>query len=251
MSPSESELRAALHEGEGEPLDAGGLIAHAQGVARHRQRRIRTAFSAAAGVVVVGGVVTLVSLAAGGGTHTEADGSAARPESAGAAAAAGSIPTTFHSGRAPAGGGAGSREVPASVSTGRSTQPEACGSALSGPALSHRSGASTALFPRPVASIRVCAPAHSPQPAASALLSGPAAAQLAGTLESGHAPAPAQCPEPSAVRPLVLHAVDAGGHASAPVELDLSCSTVTASNGSAVRYVPVTNLPAPVRRLLG
>ena len=65
MSPSEAQLHDALHEGEGDGLDVGALIAHAVGVRRARQRR-RTVL--AGGLVVAGlGAAGLTTLGGPGG----------------------------------------------------------------------------------------------------------------------------------------------------------------------------------------
>jgi hypothetical protein len=67
MSPSESQLRAALHHGEGEPVDAGAVIARAR-AARH-DRRVRMA-SVAAAVAIVGAVGTGGGLLLSGSDNT-------------------------------------------------------------------------------------------------------------------------------------------------------------------------------------
>lgn len=64
MSPSEDELRAALHAGEGAGVDADAAIMRAR--ATRRTRRIRFAGVAAA-VLVVGGVAAGVTALSGGG----------------------------------------------------------------------------------------------------------------------------------------------------------------------------------------
>ena len=72
MSPTEDELRAALHLGEGDALDADGVIrrAQAQGAAI-RDRRVRLASAAAVVAVVAGlGVGGGLILSRGSQTHS-------------------------------------------------------------------------------------------------------------------------------------------------------------------------------------
>jgi hypothetical protein len=62
MSPSESELRASLHTGEGERLDADSVLARARAAKRERRRNLVAMGGAVAAVLAVGGVVAAVQL---------------------------------------------------------------------------------------------------------------------------------------------------------------------------------------------
>ena len=74
MSPSESELRAALHAGEGDTVAVDEIIAQAQVAGRERRKRLAAMGGAVAAVLVVGGVVTAVQL-----SHDHGAGSAEPP----------------------------------------------------------------------------------------------------------------------------------------------------------------------------
>jgi hypothetical protein len=62
VSPSESELRAALREGEGEGVDVDAQIRHALRSRRDRRRTFAAIGGAVAAVLAVGGVVTAVQV---------------------------------------------------------------------------------------------------------------------------------------------------------------------------------------------
>jgi hypothetical protein len=75
MSPSEFDLRAALHDGEGDDnLDVEHLIL--RGRARAAQRRVRMLSTAAVVAVVAGAGVTGALIAGSGGGHTTASNGA-------------------------------------------------------------------------------------------------------------------------------------------------------------------------------
>lgn len=263
MSPSESELRAALHEGEGDQLDATALIARAHVLRHQRQRRIHTALGVAAAVVVIGGgVAGLVSYATGD-QHTEAGGSGASIP----AAASGGVGGVAH---AQAESSAASRPIPSARMTPKRThigpgpaiatqgggrdEPASC-AGRPNPLTLPSSGAdrSGALFTRSVARIRVCAYAPvAPHRLRSELLGVQQSVTLARTLEA--MPVRSQHPSCSrtAVRPgrLELHAVDANGHRSRPVVVTVGCGESKATNGVAVRFVRTTALPQSVLEML-
>ena len=84
MSPSEFDLRGALHDGEGEGIDVEALIGHASAVQRTRHARRVQLASVAALVVLAGGVGTAVALRSPD-TRTPTADSAASAGSAGTA----------------------------------------------------------------------------------------------------------------------------------------------------------------------
>lgn len=62
MSPSESELRASLHAGEGDQVDVDAVLANARSTHRDRRRNALAIGGAVAAVLAVGGVITGVQL---------------------------------------------------------------------------------------------------------------------------------------------------------------------------------------------
>ena len=98
MSPSESELRAALRAGDGEGVDADAVITRARG-ARHA-RRMRLG-SIAAAVIAVGGIAAGVVTLRGGG------GAAHVPSTPPGAAVAAACPAQPPRYLLPGGGGTG------------------------------------------------------------------------------------------------------------------------------------------------
>jgi len=62
MSPSESELRASLHAGEGDHLDVDAVLAHARSARRDRRRNRLAIGGTVAAVLAVAGVITGVQL---------------------------------------------------------------------------------------------------------------------------------------------------------------------------------------------
>ena len=86
MSPSEAQLRAALHDGEGDRPDADQLISRALRIRRDRRRRYQTIAGGLAAAAVVGvGTTVLVTLDGNGGKDV-ASGSAADKRAAAAPA---------------------------------------------------------------------------------------------------------------------------------------------------------------------
>lgn len=62
MSPSESELRASLHAGEGDQLDVDAVLAQARSTSRDRRRNRLAIGGAVVAVLAVAGVITGVQL---------------------------------------------------------------------------------------------------------------------------------------------------------------------------------------------
>jgi hypothetical protein len=163
MSPSEFELRDALRDGEGDGIDVGALIAHAEGV--RRTRRVRWA-SAAAAVIVVGGVATGVGVGTSGTTHHRQLAEA----STAAATSAANASTNFGvnaNGQAQAGGGAAVPSAKAAVSGSSAARTElpiaaapafACPDKQPGVVFLAPGAATTgSMFREPVTAILACA----------------------------------------------------------------------------------------------
>jgi hypothetical protein len=247
MSPNEAQLRAALHEGEGDTLDPGVLIAHATWVRRERRRRVFLAAGAAAAVAVVGvGIAAWVNTG-GGGRGAEAGGAAAQAQSAG------SVPSPAHRHRSPLGGPVAHDAVPRLA-------PGMCPTRaprylLPGGGGSGQFGASEPLFTHDVAKIVVCGypAAATTQSARRLVLKAGQATEVASALES--APSSAVVPGRKCANvdtlggTIDLLATDANGAASKPVVITLGCPRSMATNGTAVRYV--TDLPGRLIALLG
>jgi hypothetical protein len=245
MSPSEAQLRAALHEGEGDSVDAGALIAHASWVRRERRHRVYLAVGAAAAVTVIGvGVASWVGTE--GRSASDSGGAAAAPTRLSSGAPSG---TVRH--RSTVGG-------PASNDAVGKRAPGDCPTAaprylLPGGGGSGQFGASGPLFTHGVAKIVVCGyPAAPARSARRLVLGGGQATAVAASLES--APAAMTMPGRKCANvdtlggTLDLLAFDANGAASKPVVITLGCPRNRATNGTAVRYV--SDLPDRLIALL-
>jgi hypothetical protein len=237
MGPNEAQLRAALHEGEGESLDATALISHAVHVRRDRRRRVTSIVGAAVVVAVVGlGTAGLVALGRGG------DQGAA---SAGGQGAASSV-------AADAAGGKAAEKNPASAASSKQagTHPglPACPAT---PTHYRLPGAGGLLFDRPVEAMRMCAYPDGPAPTA-ATITGAEARSLANTLNTGSRTpvASVKCPAiaGNGWGTIELLAVDASGAAFKPVVITVGCGSSPATNGTALRFL--ANVPARVLKLL-
>ena len=234
MSPSEHQLRAALHHGEGDGVDAGAVIARARAV-RHT-RRVRVA-SVAAAVVAVGAVGTGGALLAG---HSGNDVHASARSNAKAQA-------PYIQGTAHGTGGA------------QSSAPSGCPASL--PQLAAPGGGGTGQFggsdqilAQQEGSVLVCG--YGAQTAA-----GPLTLRQSITLTDGRArelvvslnaastkPSTLLCVNQPA-RALAVYAASAGG-ALPVVTVRLDCRG-TATNGTAVRYgwQPPADLTATIDAL--
>lgn len=238
MSPNEDQLRAALHDGEGDAPDAGLVIANAL---RARYERRRTITSIASGVAVVAVVVVGFGLL----VHTGSS------ESGGAAGG-----VVANRGQVTHGGNL----LPASPGPDAPAAASAAGNA-SIPTEQARKGACPANFPRqlvpggggigqfgsdgplfaePVAAARVCEYGGDARVAASYVLGAPEAAELASTLEHASSTVGYAC----AMRPadegdLAVYAISASGTSLRVVTVDLGCP-YQVTNGTAVRYLTPT-----------
>src|SRR4051812_11297429 len=181
MSPSESELRAALHHGEGDSPDAGKLIAHAADLRRERTRRVNTVLAGTAGVALVG-------LFADGLTALRGDDSGASADRAGGAALsrpnAGSALPAAVSAR-------GSASSASSAGTSGGVDPcpaEPAHYALPGGGGSGQFGSTDPLLPDDVTSLRLCGyPQRDGVERTTALVEGSAAADLVAALNAAPA----------------------------------------------------------------
>ena len=235
MGPNEAQLRAALHEGEGESLDAAALISHAVQVRRERRRRVTSIVGAVVVVAVVGlGTAGLVALGRGGdhGAASSVAGGAARSSVAGG------------NGKAPVSRAA----VQPSVAT---IPVPACPATPMRYRLPTSQNVKEPLFERPVAAMRVCAYRDGAGPS-SAALTGADARTLAETLNSsGVLPGTrVKCPANLDVASgtFELLAVDADGTALDPVVITLGCGLSPATNGTALRFL--SDVPLRVLKLL-
>lgn len=156
MSPSEFDLRGALHDGEGEGIDVEALIGHASAVQRARHAKRVQLASVAALVVLAGGIGTAVALRSDS-PSTSAASAASAGSAAGSTqpkAAPFSVehgPTGQDSVGSVNGGGAYSQNGVAAAAP-------ACAASL--PAVPHpelsSSSRPASMFPKPVTVILVC-----------------------------------------------------------------------------------------------
>jgi hypothetical protein len=237
MSPNESQLRAALHDGEGDGIDPNRVIAQAQLI---RRRRRVTIASVAGTVAAVAAIAITVPLIARGG------GSAASSRNA----------VTSQQDHAAAGQATGSASsaVPSSGAKGGApplaTEPPACPE--SAPAVSLPSAASAGgggqLFPTPITALRICDVTDR----TSYVFTGDKAQTLADDLNALPASSPA-APCPSDYGPVVvLIAIDANGDQTHAVGNAGGCGLIV--SGSAYRTTArevlrglLAALPSPVQ----
>jgi hypothetical protein len=234
VSPNEAQLRAALHHGEGEGLDAGSLISHAVGVRRERRRRMTAIAGGVTVVAVVGlGATALGTLGhgtkGGGGSSSAANGDSRMQPGGGAAGGAA---------RSSAGGSgmhtdAAGLHCPATPDTFY----------LPGGGGSGQFGATDPLFARPVTRMKVCGYALTGMirgAPASLAVGSPDAGQIADALNAAASTPPPshKCPDNTASPSgrIEILAVDATGKKLDPVVLTVSCPATRATNGTAVRY---------------
>jgi hypothetical protein len=250
MSPSEAQLRAALHEGEGQGVDAGLVIVQANRVRRERRRRVN---QIAGGVVVVGAVCAGFVLVSGGGSGDQAGSSMQNGSLGGGARQA----TTAAAG-AGGGGGAGQSAVPAHGSAG-TPAPSAFSLARTCPSVPDhialpagvtRDEASGPLLPVDATGIRACGYPGGAR-SRSVLLQQDQARSLAASVNS--APITPNrvvrtCGKDQVTGTVELLATDGTGRHAKPVVITVACPDAVATNGLATRYLPVA--PQVLRRLL-
>jgi hypothetical protein len=235
MSPSESDLRAALHDGDGDPLDVDSLLGHAQ--ARAAQRRVRMLSTAAIVAVVAGAGV--------GGGYLLSSGSDSRTSSTAGGAGSGVYGAesggservavnTAPSAAGIANGYAGAAGCP--------VQPTAT-------AGSAKSTAHVTMFSAPVRTVVLCAydnfstvdASHSRKTdPASVVLRGKQAERLLQSLKQAPTERPTTpCPFVRTVsRPLVIVALTSDGTVAgvATTNLGVPVCNVVVVNDAATRY---------------
>lgn len=235
MSPSESDLRAALREGEGDRLDPDDIILSVRHV---RARRRNMLLSAAAAVVVVGGTASGVTALVNSGKSPTRPASAGAPQSANAAGPnrIGSNSANVPASKAPHSLGTmpGVQIIPSCrpfKSLGGQTPPgpPPSGSLVSGPVKEFFVCAYSIAGPEPSAV---------PQPV---VVSGLAARQLLHSLQNLPATsAPRDCPKIASTRGTAVRIIPItpSGRQLPAITANigrLACDTVV-TNGSAVRY---------------
>ena len=228
MSPTENDLRAALHDGDGDGVpDVDGLIAHARG--RRAQRRTRVLSTAAA--------VVVVAAAAVGGAVVWNDSGDGGPQSAG---------TPTYADRAGSAGSSSGADHQA-VETCPSTYP---GRTIPGNALS--SNAAGPMFASPVSAVMVCGYTETGK-VGSVSLTGSDATLLAQSIESASTSRlQIMCPDiVSAQRKeLAIVASTSDGRQLPMVTTDVSIPNCNQpiTNGTAVRWAwkPPTALESTI-----
>jgi hypothetical protein len=250
MSPSESDLRAALHDGE----DSGGLnvdhlIVHAQAAgAQHRQRLLSGAMITA---VVLGSGVGIGFLtthhssesAANNGAAANAGGGQALRRSSDYGDAAGKSAQAPVSGlRNDVAHGTAASSVPCPTTVPKYELPG--GGGLT------QFGADGQLFSKPVRYVLVCAYAEGKQSGRLALSGAPAKDLAAGLEAAPKTPlASPLCRGASGTRSLALLAYAADGSAAGRVTATFPTCGSMVTNGTAVRYDWTP--PTSVQKLLG
>jgi hypothetical protein len=250
MHFDESELRAALREGEGAGRvpSAGSIMARAQAIRSARHMRIR---NAAAAVVVIGAVGTGLGVLSAHLGGSESEGSSNAGGSAGSAnAAAAPGASDLYGATVPS--AAATRES-AGSSTGASCPAHPVDVHLPD---SHATGVDGPLFARPVASVTACGyrashPGGTYTLRATTALTGDQARRLAETLEDASTTYRAGlCPGASHPVTVTLYARTSSGAAVPVVVIDASVPCpITVTNGTAARYLTADALPGALDTL--
>lgn len=273
MSPSENDLRAALRDGEGEPLDVDHVLA--RGRAARTRRRAR-ALNTAAAVAVVAGLATGGTLLAN--SETSGSNSGASPGGAKAAggasfgSASGTSPKVGSSAQDYGSGGAARRPSPSgqvAIAGGTSASP-ACPTSLPRAVLPGSSAdvqpggrAAVPLFSAPPQSLVVCAygslavalGTSAPAPRR-LVLTGRDATTVADSLEKASPTKPTgMCPQWRRADEQALAIIGVGGDGARVGTVTTTvnrppCSVVV-SNGHTQRYgwTPPSALSAPLSKL--
>jgi len=151
MSPSESQLRAALRAGEGQPVNPELVIAHARAVRHNRRMRVG---SIAAAVIAVGGIGTGIAALNTGPNGSDGSSNTAGGAIAGDKAAA---PEATAPRAAPGTAGAAGGSRGGNNGTDAASCPDKpIRLMIPGGGGTGQFGGSGPLFAEPVGSIRVC-----------------------------------------------------------------------------------------------
>lgn len=255
MSPSESQLRAALQQGEGSGPNPDMIIGAARKLQRERRETRTRIATAIAAVVVLGGVGVGITRhndtrqTAAADRATEKSGTQSLHSLAGGTNAAG------------AGGGAvaGGPLAPAAGSVPSPGNPVAnFGAGNNGPCPAtpvryllpggggtDQFGSSSPIVGKPVSSLTFCvydATASTSTFLGSQLLDGTAAQEFVSRVEAGTTRHdPSYCLAPRSVE---IIPVGTDGKGLTPLSVVGGCQQVTISNGTAVRYLDVSALDA-------
>ncbi|HEU5008560.1 MAG TPA: hypothetical protein VFT67_16430 [Jatrophihabitantaceae bacterium] len=253
MTWDESELRAALHEGEGETLSPGHIVALGEARLQRRHDRIRTA---AVAVVVTGllggGVGALTQL--GGSSESASSNSAAgaKLDHFGGDRAAGGSSGSAGSSAGAAGGNAsyGSAPQPLAPAAGAEKVCPAHPAAITLPT-DEAANTTAPLFTGKVTSIRLCGYRGKPDGVqtlrAVTTLRGAKAQELADDVNASPAGVRAiSCPAPRYSRSVVLYPVS-GTTPGTTVRLYATCG-IDVTDGHAERLI--WNPPADLRSVL-
>jgi hypothetical protein len=241
VSPTESQLRAALQEGAGRGLDADAIIARAERYRRARRQRI-TNIAAAAAVVCVfvgGGTWFAVSNSDNEQSGNASGGAALAPDEGHKA------PRRQATAR-PAPRPAPSRPAPSpAASFGTSATAAACPTKARPISVPAAASTGTDLFPEQPSAITACGYVTDARVRHRAVLHGAVAQHVATTLDNGSTTPVGSdngCPVGSnRGRRILLFAVGTDGARAKPVQVTVRCANVVATNGQVARYLP--NLP--------
>jgi hypothetical protein len=250
MSPSESQLRAALQDGEGDAPDASLLISHALRVRRDRRRRVTSIAGGVAVVAVIGvGLTALFSSGTGGGNG---GGGGSADSALGGAAAPAKVPADQAAGAASSAAGSSSGgSSAAKPGAFRATATGGLVDALKCPATparymlpggggSGQFGSGDPLFPDTVAAMKVCGyPQAAGAHPRTHVYDKPTSTRIVTTLNSARDTATnASCAVAHVVPGTIeILAVDSRGRTLKPVVITLRCRDSQATNGTAVRYI--------------
>jgi hypothetical protein len=235
MSPSEFDLRAALHHGEGDDLNVDQLVLGAR--ARAAQRRVRLLSTAAVVAVVAGASVGIAQLAGNNGEQAGSN-----------AAGAGSAATnpnadSAYGARSQAKSAPQRALAPLSGVACPTTPPHYL---LPGGGSPGQFGSGGPLFSKPVSSVVVCAYGSALQKATEPRshpvrleLQDGAATRLAASLENASkTPVMASCPGASTEQEFAIIGVATDGTRLPAVTASLADSACVSkvTNGTAIRY---------------
>ena len=252
MSPSEFDLRAALHDGEGGELNVDQVIQHAR--ARVTQRRVRL-LSGAAIVALVAGVATGGALLAGAGNGSHQNSANEQGAETSARSAAGGQGAKHRTPVEAGGAAALSTAVPGPANApvlqgtaGATSCPRRPPPALPGGRSPEQLGTAGPLFSKPVASVVVCGygstvtrvSAPNRNPARLELHDG-AATRLAASLENAAKVKPrVMCPDyrTADAQQIAIIGITADGKQAGIVTttIGLPACDVEVTNGTAIRY---------------